>query len=368
MKKKTTLLAIAAAGLFLFSGCSAMVPTSLSANWLKNPTAIDDPSFYERLEYDVSFNNSLTHDAISKITVDPEHSSYVQETEFLPTWSHLGDGSTCYAVYHMKAELTLSATYTYVASNGAEEDVLSFGGQFDTESSDADDPAKVVTEVWFYSLGNQKNLQPLYSKSEYYSYSPAMNGKSVQLLNYGYVIDYGTDCKSATVTYTDHWQDLSDEELRVNDNLYLYKTKLLNTASITFKDLTKQYTCIDKTQLLFAARGIDYSANSSNTLTFVSGETGKQNVTLSCSEVVDAPFTFALDADQASEQTVRYANVSLTIASGGSNVGTAHTMLIAQKTSDNNSPFYALPLQIQSPFGYNLGTLVYKLSEATHTR
>lgn len=361
MKKKLAILAVLLCGVFLFAACSAMVPTDFSANWLKNPSSIDDPAYYEKLVYSVGTTSNDVKDSVSKVEVDTDNSSLVLETQ-KTSFSRNGQNYT--NVYKLTYTFTLSATYYYVDASGNETKVVAFGGANDTAESDADDPASIVREVYFNTA--DKDLQPIYSKTTMFSYSPtSMNGNHVDLYYYSCEIDYDAECKNATVKRTDLWGDLSDEDRKVSDMLSKTATTPIDA---TISNLQKNYTFIDEAQIFFAARGINYSENSSNTLamTAVSTALNTLNLTLSCSEIVESKGNFLLDGTQLSDQSISCANVSISLSGNGSNNGAAHKMLIAQKTSDTRSDYYALPLRIESP-GLTFG-MVYTLTSATHTR
>lgn len=361
MKKKLAILAVLLCGVFLFAACSAMVPTDFSANWLKNPSSIDDPAYYEKLVYSVGTTSNDMKDSISKVEVDTDNSSLVLETQ-KTSFSRNGQNYT--NVYKLTYTFTLSATYYYVDASGNETKVVAFGGANDTAESDADDPASIVREVYFNTA--DKDLQPIYSKTAMFSYSPtSMNGNHVDLYYYSCEIDYDAECKNATVKRTDLWGDLSDEDRKVSDTLSKTATTPIDAK---ISNLQKNYTFIDEAQIFFAARGINYSENSSNTLATIAVSTALNtlNLTLSCSEIVESKGNFLLDGTQLSDQSISCANVSTSLSGNGSNNGAAHKMLIAQKTSDTRSDYYALPLRIESPsltFG-----MVYTLTSATHTR
>lgn len=361
MKKKLAILAVLLCGVFLFAACSAMVPTDFSANWLKNPSSIDDPAYYEKLVYSVGTTSNDMKDSISKVEVDTDNSSLVLETQ-KTSFSRNGQNYT--NVYKLTYTFTLSATYYYVDASGNETKVVAFGGANDTAESDADDPASIVREVYFNTA--DKDLQPIYSKTTMFSYSPtSMNGNHVDLYYYSCEIDYDAECKNATVKRTDLWGDLSDEDRKVSDTLSKTATTPIDAK---ISNLQKNYTFIDEAQIFFAARGINYSENSSNTLATIAVSTALNtlDLTLSCSEIVESKGNFLLDGTQLSDQSISCANVSISLSGNGSNNGAAHKMLIAQKTSDTRSDYYALPLRIESPsltFG-----MVYTLTSATHTR
>lgn len=366
MKKKFLRAAVCLAGAAVLagalSGCSVRVPTSFASNWLSNPSQVNDPAFYERLEYALSFTNDDTGSIC--VEVDAANSSFVIETEIVS--DTLPDGQQYANIYHTHLELTLSATYSFTNSDEQTFNVAEFGGEHDSTESDADDPAKVVSDVWYYTKADNHNLEPIYSTTTCYSYSPIGVGSgAVVLYNYSYTVDYDETAATAAVSYTDHWADLPDDELRVSDTLS--KAKLLSTEQRTFEGLQDDYTAIDSVQLLFAARGLNYSAESSSTLTVFNGNSGMQNVAISCSEIVDRPYNFTLGGETI-DRSVSSANVTFSVSSNGSNSGPSHTVYYAQKESDSSNPLRCLPLQIDKPYGYGIGTMTMRLTNAAYTR
>lgn len=364
MKKIFSAAACAAACTLLLSACSAMVSTPFSANWLKTPSNYSS-DFYEQLVYSVAFESIPTKDSVSDFSIDAENSSYTQTTRTLASFT-VPDGSDRveHNVYHMHSELTLSGTYYYIGSNGVSEAVCSFGGENDDPDKDYDNPATIVTDVYFHSLQDNKNLQPVYRTTTTYSYSPGNGGKTVFLYNYTTTIVYNESASTAKLVRTDNWGDLSDEARNVSENL---QKAPVSEQTSTLKDLQKEYTLLDERQLLFAARGINYSNGSSSTVNVMT-ESGAQNTVLSCNEEpTTGTYTFSLDGEEKRDHSVTCVSVSLSISNGSSFTGEAHKMTIAQKTGDDVSAYYALPVRIQSPFGFGHGSILYKLESCTHT-
>lgn len=364
MKKLITAAACIAAGTFLFSACSAMVATSFSANWLKTPSnyAAD---FYEELSYKLSFESNDLTQSISELEIDGENSGYTQTTQSLATFT-LPDGSDRVVsnVYHMHSELTVSGTYYYTDNNGNKEAVCSFGGENDDPDKDYDNPASVVTDVYFHSLQNGKNLQPVYRTSTYYSYSPGQSTKTLFLYNYTVTVVYSENASEATLTLTDNWGDLKEEDIAVAENLQ--KAIALNEKS-TAKNLQKNHTLLDEKQLIFAARGLNYSNGSSNTVNLMM-DSGAKSTSLSCSEDPTAgTYSFSLDGEEKQDHSVSCASVNISISDGSVFTGEMLRMVIAQKTGDDASAFYALPVRYETPFGFGVGKLVYTLESCTHT-
>lgn len=364
MKKLITATACIAACTFFLSACSTMVATSFSANWLKTPSnyAAD---FYEELEYKLSFESNGLTKSISDVEIDDANSGYTQTTQTLATFT-VPDGSDRVVsnVYHMHSEFTLSGTYYYVAEDGTKEAVCSFGGKNDDPNKDYDNPASIVTDVYFLSLQNGKNLQPVYRTTTYYSYSAGNTGKLVFLYNYTVSVVYSENASEAKLTLTDNWGDLQEEDLAAGENLQ--KAIAFNESSTT-KNLQKKYTLLDEKQALFAVRGLNYSNGSSNKLNLMT-DSGAQAATLSCSEDPTAgTYSFSLDGEEKKDHSVTCASVSISISNGTAFTGESHRMVIAQKTGDDASAFYALPVRIETPFGFGAGKLIYTLESCTHT-
>lgn len=368
-RKKIALAALAVAGALALSACSVRVETLFAANWLRAPSAGYDPEYYEKLTYGISF--AADEGSSLSVQIDAENSSFTMETEAFDFYP----GNSEYShVYRLRTELTLSASYVYTAEDGTQTTVAAFGGENDTEESDADDPAKEVTEVWFRSKADGGNLEPICSTSTWYSYSPAgMSSSGVYLYNYSVNIEYTENGNVAAIKYTDGWADLAEGEAQVSDNLL--KARLFDTEERTYSGLQDDYTAVDHGQLLFAGRGIGFTSaeESGHTLTVFTPNYGAQNVSLTCSEIATRTFTFDLiPVDETeeiiTEHQIAVAAVTASVISNGGNGGPSHTVYYAQKGSDNGNPYYCMPIQIEKPFGFGIGTMTLSLTEAVHKR
>ena len=60
------------------------------------------------------------------------------------------------------------------------------------------------------------------------------------------------------------------------------------------------------------------------------------------------------------------ASVTASVISNGGNGGPSHTVYYAQKGSDSDNPYYCMPIQIEKPFGFGIGTMTLSLTEAVH--
>ena len=354
MKKKLILAAsLAAACVFALSACSVKVETPLSANWQR--TTDYDPSYYERLEYSVAYAGEAATNTLS-IALDAANSSYTVTTEALSTYSHNGVGY--HEVYHLRSELTVAATYT-VEKDGQTVEIASFGGE-------NGDPDTVVSEVWFRSLYDGAALEPIHSVRTVYSHTPtSITGEQVSLFNYTVSVSYNEACTEATVQYTDHYADLTNEERVVSD--HVTKSSLTSAEERTYGSLQKDYSCFDASQLTFAARGIAFSEESSNTVTVMS-EAGKQQVTMTCSELTSRLRSFSLDGQEADNSSFSAAKVDFIASGNDPYKGPTRTVYYAQKTDGAENRLYNLPVTIEEPVFLSLGTYTYTLQSAVHTR
>ena len=107
MKKKMTLAALCAAGLFLFAGCTAQAETEIAANWLRTPSDVFTPGFYEKLTYAVEMEKTEdTSVSGMSFELDAENSSYYVETEAPSSpFSHGGTTYNEYYKLHSVAEI-----------------------------------------------------------------------------------------------------------------------------------------------------------------------------------------------------------------------------------------------------------------------
>ena len=137
-------------------------------------------------------------------------------------------------------------------------------------------------------------------------------------------------------------------------------------SSYNLSKLTKSYSCFDNGQLLFAGRGLTFESGSSNKVTVGSATGGKQTVTLSCKEIVSSDYSFLLDGEQVSG-SISACSVQFSL-SGTDNTGVTHSVRYAARNENASANKYRnLPLLIESPIAYSMGTLSYVLTAATHT-
>ena len=368
MKKKMTLAALCAAGLFLFAGCTAQAETEIAANWLRTPSDVFTPGFYEKLTYAVEMEKTEdTSVSGMSFELDAENSSYYVETE-APSSPFSHGGTTYNEYYKLHSVAEISGTYTYTdPETGETSEICSFGGENDTPASDADDAIRIERTVYFRTTRGDDNLEPIYSENDIYSFAPAgATGGGVALYSYSYTIGYNAGCTEAAIDYTDNFAGLSAEELQVSEGLQKGKVLL---SDVTVDDLQRSYTVLDNAQLYFAGRGIALSADAGTSLAVVSGENGLGTVSLTASgDPAATPFTFTMDGEPF-DGDVTCTTVSISVTSSGANSGLPHSVKYASTAQgeDGNS-CYAMPMEIAEPFGYGIGSLVYTLREAVHTK
>ena len=346
MKKKFAVLAALLACLFAFAACSSRVTVSLNRNWNINTTSAYDSAFYERLTYNVRYE-------------EPESStlSGLKYADVSGTYTITTRAATrmeANQAYQLTSELEISGRI--VNENG--ETVYAFGG-------DSGNPAdSVVTTVYFRDTGD--GLAPIESTASYYSHTPAQNG-SVFIYKYETKITYNDDASSATVTITDKSSEVTELDESEAENTTV-RIGVADTGESSLSSLTKNYSVFDNAQLIFAGRGLTFAADSSNTVTVVSAEGGSSNVTLSCTEVVDRTYSFNFDGSAVENATITTCVVNFTRSGAGSNTGPTHTVDYANRNATVTSNTYRnMPLRIETNLSYAMGAFIYSLADATHT-
>lgn len=280
------------------------------------------------------------------------------------------DGTRHWNVYHLHSELVIAATYSYFYSDGTQREIVSFGGDSGTE------PDRIVTDVWFHSLAapssneSQHSLEPIYSERTVLSHTPtSMTSDNVSWFSYTSAISYDAAGENATLTFTDNWGELSEEDRTVSD--YVYKYSITSEPS-ELSGLRNSYSAFDNEQLIFIARGLSYSASSSESIVVLSETAGAQTVAVACQDRADTSCSFLLSSTNASTGTttvtrlsgtdIYAAQVSFSLTNAGYASGAARTVYYAQE-----SGYYNAPLRMEIPFTYSAGTITYTLTSLAHT-
>lgn len=362
------LAALLALTLVLLTGCSQAVYATVSPAWQTNTEYDED--FAETLTYSLSYTSSYeANDTGWRVSIDQANSYYTVTVTAEESYA-AADGTRHWNVYHLHSELVIAATYSYFYSDGTQREIVSFGGDSGTE------PDRIVTDVWFHSLAapssneSQHSLEPIYSERTVLSHTPtSMTSDNVSWFSYTSAISYDAAGENATLTFTDNWGELSEEDRTVSD--YVYKYSITSEPS-EMSGLRNSYSAFDNEQLIFIARGLSYSASSSESIVVLSETAGAQTVAVACQDRADTSCSFLLSSTNASTGTttvtrlsgtdIYAAQVSFSLTNAGYASGAARTVYYAQE-----SGYYNAPLRMEIPFTYSAGTITYTLTSLAHT-
>lgn len=362
------LAALLALTLVLLTGCSQAVYATVSPAWQTNTEYDED--FAETLTYSLSYTSSYeANDTGWRVSIDQANSYYTVTVTAEESYAAT-DGTRHWNVYHLHSELVIAATYSYFYSDGTQREIVSFGGDSGTE------PDRIVTDVWFHSLAapssneSQHSLEPIYSERTVLSHTPtSMTSDNVSWFSYTSAISYDAAGENATLTFTDNWGELSEEDRTVSD--YVYKYSITSEPS-EMSGLRNSYSAFDNEQLIFIARGLSYSASSSESIVVLSETAGAQTVAVACQDRADTSCSFQLSSTNASTGTttvtrlngtdIYAAQVSFSLTNAGYASGAARTVYYAQE-----SGYYNAPLRMEIPFTYSAGTITYTLTSLAHT-
>ena len=362
MKKKLTAAAALLACVFAFAACSSRVTVALNRNWQTNAGGGYE-TFYERLTYDVRFEapDSSLPNAPSYANVS---GTYTVTTESVASYRS-ESGFTANNVYRLTSVLEVSAS---ILQNG--ELVYAFGG-------DTGAPADTITtSVWFRDALD--GMTPLESTTTTYSHTPRKNG-SIVIYSYTTKTVYNEDASRATVTVTDNSDSIAETLPEENSRVFV---GTFNAGETSYSDLTDRYSVFDTAQLIFSARGLAFEADSSNTVTVVSGAAGGQYVTLSCSEVVARNYSFTMDGQplpdtgtgsgseegtdgeegsEGEEETgTSISTCVVNFAVSGPNNGQTHTVDYAARSMNaSNNRYRNLPMRIEMNLAYGMGASLF---------
>ena len=362
------LAALLALTLVLLTGCSQAVYATVSPAWQTNTEYDED--FAETLTYSLAYTSSYeANDTGWRVSIDQANSYYTVTVTAEESYAAT-DGTRHWNVYHLHSELVIAATYSYFYSDGTQREIVSFGGDSGTE------PDRIVTDVWFHSLAapssneSQHSLEPIYSERTVLSHTPtSMTSDNVSWFSYTSAISYDAAGENATLTFTDNWGELSEEDRTVSD--YVYKYSITSEPS-ELSGLRNSYSAFDNEQLIFIARGLSYSASSSESIVVLSETAGAQTVAVACQDRADTSCSFLLSSTNASTGTttvtrlsgtdIYAAQVSFSLTNAGYASGAARTVYYAQE-----SGYYNAPLRMEIPFTYSAGTITYTLTSLAHT-
>ncbi len=323
MKAKKILLsgvaALSCAALVGLTACTTTSTATIAANWYKNSTlttAISDT--YEQLSYTVYYQQGSN----DNYSVEYEPGSY---TVTLENKTYNGQ-----SVYLLTSELTISGTYTV-------------GG----ETLDFTDSR--TSEVYFRDVSS--SLYPLYSYVSVQSALPRTDdpdslADAVTEYNYTMEIEYSADDNSAHSVYTDR------------------ETNAVTECDYSLRD---NMTVLDNETLLFAARGISLSVGSSVSVCVLNPyDQTQETIAVALNAQAERTYSF-IDKDAGETEATEHTLTANTVLFGRSATLTGKTVTAhyASYTSDNT--YRCVMLQMENPLPYNMGSLVYSLTEADFT-
>lgn len=316
------------APLTLLSACSGGTPLSFTANWYRNTAlggSVNDT--LEELTYEVSFTPAEND---SSFSVEYDTGSYT--TRLINANIALSDGSTKEG-YIYTTELTISGRYR-------------LGSEVSEDFSD-----RVSSSVSFLPVTD--GLKPVKSEKEVLSTSPIVSlpetlEGAIETYHYTYDVSYDAALTTATAVYT----DLNAE------------TPAPETREYAIGGTT---TYLDNEQILFALRGLSLSSVATfrtvnsvmGIVTEVSTGTSTTGPT-SLKESVD----FTMDGT-AVKTEIDAVQVPIIYQSTPS--GQQQDLVYAATTDTNNNTYRNVLLRMEVPVLQSLGTLVYRLKEATFT-
>ncbi len=316
------------APLTLLSACSGGTPLSFTANWYRNTAlggSVNDT--LEELTYEVSFTPAEND---SSFSVEYDTGTYT--TRLINANIALSDGSTKEG-YIYTTELTISGRYR-------------LGSEVSEDFSD-----RVSSSVSFLPVTD--GLKPVKSEKEVLSTSPIVSlpetlEGAIETYHYTYDVSYDAALTTATAVYT----DLNAE------------TPAPETREYAIDGTT---TYLDNEQILFALRGLSLSSVATfrtvnsvmGIVTEVSTGTSTTGPT-SLKESVD----FTMDGT-AVKTEIDAVQVPIIYQSTPS--GQQQDLVYAATTDTNNNTYRNVLLRMEVPVLQSLGTLVYRLKEATFT-
>ena len=260
-------------------------------------------------------------------------------------------------VYYYRTELTISVQYTLLRGNK-------------DSSKKFDD--YVITESYFRAAG--KNLQPVYSKQQIVSTSPANYQPSslkdaYKEIKVTYENFYDYNCTKVLSTTTDYTKD--DPTLnRLGDGV---------VESKEFKNLNKlSNTLFDNSSLYIAVRAMKFSSGLSQPVALFSPAAGgideyaivSSDASLTSKEIADC--TDALKEKglyipaENDDKGVKASAVTVSYA-GGNLHGTSQTIWYATVVDNDYNVSRATMLKLSVPISFSLGTLNYSLKSVDST-
>lgn len=325
MKRKNFAILLLCAPLALAAGCGGGIArVDFQTYWYRN-TALggDIAGTNETLEYAVTMSSSTPHNGLSAEYTDGVFtSSLINKAISLDSGSKEG--------YALETNYSAHVKFTYLGESSA---VLE-----DTATS----------YVEFLSV--QDSLKPVYSKKTVHCYAP--NGSPNSLANayteYRYTIEvrYNDGLTEAKATYTNLIPDGDGNAREPETSSY---------------ELDAKKTYLDNEQIWFALRGMSFTGASS----FQTLNTSTRRVIgvslREAAKKVTEPVDFERNGESVKSEGLSAYEVKIGL---DGNIGQGRTVVIAEKSSDNNNVNRNAVLRVDVPIMSSLGTLRYTLKKA----
>ena len=356
------------------AGCggSTSSATLTRSNWFTGTSYNGiQPSFVEghenfskeKITYDVTYDDTSASNAYFAVNYEKG----VFTTEFYATkydWTsasipegYADEKVKSETVYYYRTELTISVQYTLLKGS--------------KDSSKVFDDT-VVTESYFRAAG--KNLQPVYSRQQIKSTSPAGYQPSkledaYKEIDVEYENFYDYNCTKVLSTTTDYTKD--------DPTLDSFADGVV--ASKEFKSLNKlSNTLFDNSSLYIAVRAMKFSSGLSQPVNLFSPAAGgideyaivSSDASLTLQEKAD--YTNALKEKglyipaPKDDEGVKASAVTIAYA-GGDLHGTRQTVWYATVVDNDYNVSRATMLKLSVPISFSLGTLNYSLKSVDST-
>lgn len=328
MKAKKLLPVLAtllAASTFCLTACTSNSKTIFGNYWDKNyDPASPTENLNETLTYDVTFTESSSSLLDYGVTYGGED----KKGECVTTLRFDGNGCYVYTV-----SLSIEVTFD-------------IDKDFTTTDDQKTETYSVSSEAVF--LEAKSGLKPVSSKKTIVSPTPKYVSVSnvencYQLHSYHTETTYNNDDSAVSKIFKDY--DAANPAAEPSE------TK-------NFTATSEDYNYLDNEQLLAAIRAVP-SSTSSTTVIAYNPFDGANKIKLSFENEDAEPFTFSMNGGETTTRNIPYRTVSIVLSS-------TQTAKIARTEDSTNNVYRNVLLSLETPLGYNIGTLTYTLTSATY--
>ena len=298
------------------TACSGINKKVTFNDYWKADSITKQENLTEELEYAVEFEKS---NGLSNYEANYLNGTYKTKL-FTETYENR-------IIYVYETKLDIDVTYQY---NGETSDPLHDS----------------VTSVVRFEQSSD-SLRPIKAEKTVVSHSPANSDVSsleecYYLYEYTSTIDYVA--KTSVIV---HKAKEGEEERKIESDV----------------SWNSDYTPLDNDQLLFAARGLTQSRNSSVTFSLYSPFVKKaQKVKMTFAAEEGSDFTFVQNGTEL-KTAIQYYPLSIVL--NEANPGQTQTAWVAKTTDPSNNKYRNVVLRHSVPLAYGIGTLTYQLTSAT---